>query len=89
MYIVSFIVTCKHGDDCWDSSIKEFRIYDNGKPHTSQSVPPCAFSNVQCGHILIPGPDPSLLSPRAAASSAAIWSNTSCGMSSSLDDAIG
>lgn len=50
-----------------------------GKPQTSQSDPPCEFSNVQCGQILILFEDPD---SREAACSAAIWSNTSGGMSS-------
>lgn len=45
--------------------------YPKGNPHTSQSVSPSEFSNVQCGQILMPeltSPGPSL----RAASSAAI-----------------
>ena len=67
-----------------------------GSPQTSQSVPLCTFSNVQCGHILIPPPLPEppepLAAPRDAASSAAIWSKTSGGISSSIirsDDPLG
>src|SRR5258705_11040859 len=61
-----------------------------GRPQTSQSVPPRVFWNVQYWQTFIldppsagAGSDEVPLVPLAAASSAAIWSNTSAGMSKS------
>jgi len=56
----------------------------SGNPQTSQSVPLWLFSNVQCGQILMLPASPDGPPPIRAASSAAIWSNTSGGMSSSI-----
>ena len=63
---------------------QETQNQPNGSPQTSQSLPPCVFSKVQCGHTFIP---PLALPPWAAITS----SNIPDGISWSIDpdDAAG
>lgn len=94
---MSFLCLCKNFN--LNSSNTQCFLCYKGKPQSSQSDPPWPFSNVQCGQNrtldlvagaeslrevplpLSPLPPPPL--PLAAASSAAIWSNTSAGISKS------